>query len=151
MQTETPQASGESSADPRRVVDPDKIRDRSRASGFDLLKTTLSLATASVGAFFFALTREITPSLTRYERCTLIAAILLMVGAVVFGIAAWAADALFYKRWADVLREKSGASWKSRERAKVWRQISVVMLACLFLLGVLAAGVFAILRVARVA
>lgn len=76
--------------------------------GFDLLKMIVALGTASVGAFFFALTRKIEPPLTPDQANALLAAICFMVAAVVAGLAAWGADALFYKRWADVLRRTWG-------------------------------------------
>ncbi|HWM26494.1 MAG TPA: hypothetical protein VNP98_16885 [Chthoniobacterales bacterium] len=70
-----------------------------------------------------------------------------MVAAVAAGLVAWAADALFYKHWADVLRGKEGSSSDRRERMKKRRQKLIVVLATCFFGGVLAAGAFGVLRV----
>ena len=148
MTTATPTGREDVAADLRKTADPDKIRDRSRTSGFDLLKMTVGLSTASVAVFFSKLLEKFETPLPSAQKWTIVAAILLMAGAVVAGMAAWGADALFYNRWADLLRGKMGATWEAREAAKIWRGYLLVAMALLFVLGVLCAAAFSLQRVA---
>ena len=126
-------------------VNPADIRNRSRAAGFDLLKTTVSLASGGVGVFFAMMTRD-SQHFDEAEKLVLWITIVFMVIAVWAGLLAWAMDAIFYKRWADVLRNKPGSSWKARESAKIWRGRLITTLVFSFALGVTAAGLFGLLR-----
>lgn len=126
-------------------VNPVDIRNRSRVAGFDLLKSTVGLASGGVGVFFATLTKD-SQGFSEAEKTALIFTIIFMVFSVLAGLLAWAADAAFYKRWADVLRNKPGSSWEAREVAKIWRSRLITILVCSFALGIIAAGVFGILR-----
>lgn len=126
-------------------VNPADIRNRSRSAGFDLLKTTVSLATGGVGVFFFALIDDY-KEVSGAEKAALIFTIIFMVLSVLAGLSAWAADAAFYKRWADVLRNKPGSSWEARECTKIWRGRLIALLVICFALGVISAGLFGVLR-----
>ena len=72
---------------------------RARNSVMDLLKLAMTLATGAIATFFLALTRTGTPPLSPDERSWGLMALVLMVGSVGVGLAAWGADATFYGAW----------------------------------------------------
>jgi hypothetical protein len=135
-------------------IDPQRFYDRSRASGFELLKTLVSLSTAIVAAFFFALTRDIAPRLLRDEFYALACALGFMVLAVFAGIIGWGVDAKYYDYWADSLNgnrteESRTASKRKRDLANTIRRYSIIFLAVFFTLGIFASAIYLYLRMSR--
>jgi hypothetical protein len=137
---------------PTSPADPQRLYDRSRASGFDLLKTLVSLSTAAVGAFFLALTRRIEPPLSPNEFCFLLGALIFMVLAVFTGLIGWGADAKYYDYWANSLdnqRSNSANATSKAERFNAVRRFSIIAMASLFTLGMVASAVYLVLRMSR--
>jgi len=135
-------------------IDPQRFYDRSRASGFELLKTLVSLSTAVVAAFFFALTRDVAPRLLRGEVYALACALGFMVLAVFAGMIGWGVDAKYYDYWADSLNENRSeesrtASEKKRDRANTIRRYSIIFLAAFFTLGICASAIYLYLRMSQ--
>jgi hypothetical protein len=133
-------------------IDPQRFYDRSRTSGFELLKTLVSLSTAVVGAFFFALTRKVEPPLSGGEFGCLVCALVLMVLAVFAGLLGWGADAKYYDYWADSLNENKSNLDKARANKEFMnkvRRFSIIALTSFFTLGMLVSAIYLILRMER--
>ena len=92
-----------------------------------------------VGAFFFALSMEVTPPLTLEQRWFVQFALIAMVLTLFSGICGWMADTLFYEAWArHVSGRDAEASWRLRERANLARKVFSWLAIVLFLCGALA-------------
>jgi len=133
-----------------RKVQPQVLRDRSRASGFDLVKLLISLATGGVATYFIALTERPVPPLSSTERNTVFISILFMVAAVLIGLIGWGLDAAFFRYWAKSLEstneETAKEHWDKRRKYNRWRLWAMRLLAVFFLLGVVGSGCYVVLR-----
>ena len=135
--------------EPQRKVDAQLLRDRSRASGFDLLKLLISLSTGGVATYFIALTGETRPQLNEAERWVVWISLSLMVSAVLVGLLGWTLDAAFFRYWAKSIENGengSGIYWEKRQKFNRRRLFAIRLLPVLFLLGVIGSGVYVALR-----
>jgi len=135
-------------ADDRVELDPQLLFDRSRASGFDLLKLLVTLATAAAAGYFATLTRTLDPKLKPDEREVALIALSCMVAAVFAGLLGWMFDARYYERWAQSLQKEQtkGSLWKARNTANGVRRFSIGFSVFFFVLGIIISGVFAYAR-----
>lgn len=126
--------------------------ERGRRSAEEGSRLLVTIATASLGVFFIALSREIKPHLTQPQQWSAIVSVLAMGVASACGIGSWWADAKVHIHWALALTLKAEgkkvgvhyerrARWQAREK---W--IKRVFFAA-FAAGITAAIVFLILRI----
>lgn len=131
-------------------INPQVMFDRSRQSGFGLLQLLLSLATAVVAVYFVALTDPAKAPNRGLEFKGVIVSLTSMVCAIIAGVIAWGADAIFYQYWAYALEDWRGRKdhwWRRRNCARQIRKIAIVLLGGFFLAGMIAAGFYLAVRV----
>jgi len=138
--------------DDRVSLEPQLLFDRSRASGFDLLRLLVTLGTAGVAGYFATLTQVLNPLLTSGERELALIALSCMVAAVFAGLLGWTFDARYYERWAQSLQKEKtkGSFWKARHTSNRIRFLGIGLSAIFFILGIIISGIFAYARSKRV-
>ena len=124
--------------------------DRATESGKETRQAILTMSSASLAVFFFALTTKIDPELTVAQQWTVLLALLAMAFAVFAGLwSAWS-DAHWSYAWAREIedREQDAALWKGKKNAwherKRWGEAYSLFF---FAAGVLLAAVYVVLRV----
>ena len=131
----------------------DRLYDRSRQAGVQLLTTLLSLATGAVAVLFFGLVgAEKLPVIQDEERRALLAGLVFMTAAVLCGLVGWAADALYYNYWANAVDPDGDPSvrsvrWSRRTSANAIRRWALTFLAGLFFAGVVAWSCYGWMRI----
>jgi H+/gluconate symporter-like permease len=109
----------------------------------------VSLSTAAVAAFYFALTvKPPAPPRAEAERWLAVASLFAMAIAVFAGIIAWSADSYFYKAWAKHIQQPKRAAhwWGRREAASAVRRSGLTVHVVAFLVGVSLAVAFGLCR-----
>ena len=138
--------------DKRVRLEPQLLLDRSRASGFDLLKLLVTQATAGVAGYFATLTQVLNPPLQSDEIELALIALSCMVAAVFAGLLGWTFDARYYERWAQSLQKElaKGPLWKARQTSNRIRFLGVGFSAIFFIFGIIISGIFAYARSERI-
>jgi hypothetical protein len=127
------------------------VSERGRRSAEEGTRLLVTIATASLGVFFMALSKKFEPALDRDEKTVAVLAVLAMAVASGCGILSWWADAKVHINWALALPAsdsgKRGQYFKARDR---WRKIEKDVkwfFFGAFGIGIVAAAVFLILRI----
>jgi len=141
----------EERSDNRGVGFPQILHDRSREAGQELHKLLLSLSTASLAVYFFALTTKVDPPLTRAQQITVIAGMGAMALATLAGMIDIFADCRRNFFWASALQAedklKRAINYKHRDKWLAVERVSAWLLTWLFAFGIIASLVYVYFRV----
>lgn len=134
----------------RKNPDPETLFDRATESAKETRQAIVTMSSASLAVFFFALTTNIDPELTTSQRWIVLFDLAVMAFATFAGLwSAWS-DARWSYSWGRELenRQQDGESWEIEkdiwhERKRWGERYSLLA----FSMGVLLAGVYIVLRV----
>ncbi len=130
----------------------DTLLDRGRASLVEYRKLLIMLSVGGVALFFVTLTKKTEPPLTNTESYLLLVSSLLMAMAALFGFVAWKTDSMRYFLYGESLQEKhKDAKHEKYARSKKIEKVTKVsetLLEILFLVGMLVAFSYLLLRTA---
>lgn len=127
------------------------LHERARESSVEQRKLLISLSTASLGAYFLALTVEVKPALLTTQKTAICIGAVLLFAAMIAGLFAWQADAQRNYVWARALEVKDDEKRKPFIAAKnKWaRRLELCMriLRVCFAAGILAGFAYTLMRV----
>jgi Na+-transporting methylmalonyl-CoA/oxaloacetate decarboxylase gamma subunit len=131
-----------------------QLHDRAREASLEQRKLLISLSTACLGAYFFALTVKVDPVLPYSQKVVLgIGAVFLFV-AVLAGLIAWQSDAQRNYFWARGIQattsEKRSPFLEKKNRWAKRMEASMSVLRYAFALGVFAGVSYSIMRVVAI-
>ncbi|TWU15045.1 hypothetical protein [Allorhodopirellula heiligendammensis] len=132
----------------------DQLHNRAREASLEQRKLLVSLSTACLGAYFFALTVKVDPMLLYSQKVVLgIGAVFLFI-AVLAGLIAWQSDAQRNYFWARGLQatttEKRSPFFEKKNRWAKRMEKSMRVLRYSFALGVFAGVSYSIMRVVAI-